>query len=176
MQTHTFNTYTIGEHPDPNACIEWVRIHWDDLYSWESENVESLNSFCDCFDLSRPDFEISLSSHSYATAKIEDENIANLRGVRLWVYINNNILNYHPDVLKGNCPFTGYCFDEILLDPIRAFIKKPFDISYQDLIDECLNAWVKEYINDWTASKTDEYIREFCEANEYQFRLSGEVF
>ena len=173
MTIHKFCTtgYTIADHPNPELVYDWMRGNWHDLYSWQGENIDSLKGFCDEFNLSGMDYAVSTCSYSYATANIQDEDIAALSGVRLFKYIQNN--HNLDKLLSGNCPFTGYCFDENLLDNIRSFIQSPDKRNFQELINDCLHDWVKTYIADWEYTYTDEALQETCERNEYYFDENG---
>lgn len=197
MQTHiqTIYTYTIDEHPDKDACFNWIRENWHDLYGWQDENADSLKAFCDHFDVSLKDWEVSLCGHSYAYIDATEWNTENsgteLSGVRLWKYLQNNgyltIANkWHPkysergpvvSLLDGNCPFTGMCYDEVLLDPIREFMAHPVaGVTMQDLVNDAAAAWVKSYIADWEYAYSDEGLLDMCQANEYQFTESGAFY
>ena len=172
MQNFCTTGYTIADHPNPEAVYDWIRSNWHDLYGWQGENVDSFKGFCSEFNLSDLDYSISTCSYSYATGKIQDEDIATLSGVRLFKYLQNN--HDLDKLLSGNCPFTGYCLDENLLDSIRAFMKTPDTRDFQELINDCLNDWVKAYIADWEYTYTDEALKETCECNEYYFSSNGE--
>jgi len=173
MQQHIVITWDISDHPNKEAVVEYVRGNWHDLYSWGDENTDSLKHFCDHFNLTGTDYSISLGSHSYARATIQDDDIAALSGVRLWKYLHNNNL---VDLLKGECLMTGYCFDETLLDAIRKFMRAPIDIDFQELMSTCLEDWVQAYIKDWEYTYTREAILEHLEANEYQFLENGHFY
>lgn len=183
MRTRTINIYNFNELDEETqqAAIEKFR-EFPDLYGWHHENIQSLKGFVDHFNLSSLDWEISLCSYSNASASVNDEDLANLQGIRLWKWLHNcGILRYynkhtkrHEDLLSGDCPFTGYCFDENLLDAIREFVKKPEEgTTYQELINDCLSNWVKAYVTDWEYAYSDEGIKETIEANEYEFNEDG---
>jgi hypothetical protein len=177
MQTHTITTYLFDELSDQakESAIEYVRANFHDLYSWHDDNVNSLKAFGNHFSLSDPDWEVSTCSYSHASASVSDD-LEELKGVRLWKYLNNSGL-LSDDLLSGNCPFTGFCMDESLLDPIRAFMEKPDQsLNYQELIDTCLAAWVSAYVADWEYTYTDEAIKETIEANEYEFTENGNFY
>jgi len=171
MKTLAINVWTIDEHPNKEAVLETLR-NWPNMYGHDYENVASLKAFCDCFSLASLDYEVSTCSPSHATAKI-DNDLEELRYVRLWKYLQNNF--NLAKLLDGSCPFTGCGFDETLLDPIRVFIKKPTDIDYQELIDNCLSAWVTAYLRDWEYAYSDEALTETAECNEWYFTGSGEL-
>jgi len=195
MKTHEICTWRYDEHPNKEAVLEYVRDNWHDLYGWNNENVDSLKAFCAHFDVTLKDWEISLCSHSYcdidATEWNTGSNGGELAGVRLWKYLQNNgyltIANkWHPkhskrgpvvSVLDGECPFTGYCFDETLIDPIREFIARPDNSkTMQDLINDSASRWVKAYLADWEYAYTDESIIDALDANEYEFTESGKFY
>ena len=71
------------------------------------------------------------------------------------------------------CPFTGVCFDETLLDPIRAFLKKPRFITFADLMTECLDAFVKDCVSDMEYQESFEAFKETSEANEWRYDREG---
>lgn len=175
MQQHTITTWDITDHPDIDAVVEYVQSNWHDLYFWGDENTDSLKAFCNHFGLTGLDYSISLCSHSYARATIDNEDIAALSGVRLWKYLNNNNL-VSGDILKEECTFTGYCFDETLLDAVRDFMRAPIDIDFQELVSTCLEDWVQAYINDWNHTYTRGAIIDHLEANEYQFTENGHFY
>jgi len=177
-------TWTIDCHPNPDACFDWMRENWHDLYSWDGENVDSLRGFCEHFGLTDPDWEINLCGPSHAHARVADYDIAELSGVRLWKYLQNSgRLRYYNkfrkesgDLLAGDCPFTGYYTDEDILDPLREFIARPDSRTFQDLIDDCLASWASAFVRDWEDCYSDEGLREMAEANEYEFLESGEFY
>lgn len=183
---HTVTTFTIDSHPDPAACIEYVRHNWHDLYCWHDENAESLKAFCDHFGTTDPEWEVSMCSHSYATAW-PDAMVDEMRGVRLWKYLQNSgLLTYHKPgtksharnttLLDGHCPFTGFHMDECLLDPLREFMARPDQRTFQELINDCLHAWVQAYVADWEFTYSDDWISEHLEINGYEFTESGEFY
>jgi len=181
------NTWTIESHPNPEKVFECIRSNWHDLYGWQSENRASIQAFADHFNLSGLDWQVSTCSYSYAKAEVKDDGygetpLGQMSGVRLWKYLNNSgLLTYRHDgklrdLLDGQCPFTGYCFDEWLLDPIREFITRPDGRTFQDIVNDCLSAWVTAYVSDWEYAYTDEALRDLCEYNAYEFTEDGEFY
>ena len=84
-------------------------------------------------------------------------------------------LNNHralPD-LSGNFPFTGYCFDETLLDGIRKFLNRPWNCTYEELMQDCIDDFCKDYANDVDYQYSDEAVDESIAANEYEFLEDG---
>ena len=176
----TTTAWTIDEHPNPDKVYDWVRDNWHDLYGWGDENRESLEEFCKAFSLYDLDWEVSLCGPSHAKAKLphtfasgeldEDVMLAEISGARLVLHLYEN----YAHLLDGDCPFTGYCFDESLLDPIREYLKGGDDATtFQTLIDRCLDAWASAYVADWEYQYTDEGIRDHLECNEYYFTEEG---
>ena len=169
---HTIYSYTIESHPDKDAVYEWVRSNWHDLGDFGlSDSIESLKGFCNHYDLEL-DYSISIvpdrSEHIYISFKNDDVN--ELRGVRLYKYLVNNYS------LDEDCPFTGFVHDEVLLDDIREFMKKPYDISFQDLIENCTHKLLKAIHDEGEYIYSDEGLKEMCEANEYEFNEDGSIY
>lgn len=129
-----------------------------------------------------------------------DDNILELSGVRLRTYIINNYYStffepksYGEYKKRDNgkwrydryskcqfketcCPFTGVCYDESLLDPLRKFIKKPTGDSFKDLLEECISTLKQDLENEEEAMNEDDYISEEIRANDYEFTKEGKRF
>lgn len=76
-----------------------------------------------------------------------------------------------------SCPFTGFVGDHSLIDPILKFINEPNDYeSLDDIIDNCMSNFIKEWQKDMEYQDSDEYIIENIEANEYEFNDDGSIY
>jgi hypothetical protein len=93
-------------------------------------------------------------------------------------YKNGNIGNYYYSAITfdNNCPLTGYCGDHSLLDPIYEFMKKPRNITFRELLEECFEKWIKYFNEDRDYQSSDEFLEEEAEANEYEFTQDGRRF
>jgi len=184
MRTET-TTRKIYEFGELNEEAKQVAIAGHRQSSWDcqmfiactgKDMINSLKAFCDHFDIEILDYSLGAYSHSYCTAKHRyDDDIGEMKGVRVWKYlVNNDYLN--EGLLAGECPFTGLCFDESLLDGIREFMQKPIsDWTIQDLIDDCLNRFTTSYIEAEEYEDSDASIIELIEINEYEFTDGGEL-
>lgn len=95
-------------------------------------------------------------------------------GVRLWKWIVNQ--SGWTAYCNGDCPFTGYCGDEPLMDPIREFIARPTQgTTLADLLGECVHRWAIEWRNDMECQCEDESLIDAIEANEYEFTADGRL-
>lgn len=74
-----------------------------------------------------------------------------------------------------NCPLTGYCIDNSLLDPIWQFMEKPDNRTFKDLLDDCFDTWVKDCAEDAEYSSSMEMFIEDCETNEWSFDEKGRM-
>lgn len=78
--------------------------------------------------------------------------------------------------VQSSCPFTGVCYDESFLYPIRDFIKKPTPgTTLADLMEDAINAVLRDVESDIEYRDTDEAIREELIANDYEFTENGEM-
>jgi len=131
-----------------------------------------------------------------------DDNIAELSGQRLATYIWNNYRNqiykgkyysskmiptgrdtppminyryrYSRCTLEEGYNLTGYCADIYLLNPIFEFMRQPVNsMTFEDLMRECLNEWISQCTKDAEFTYTEEYIKDFFEANDYEFDENG---
>jgi len=173
MREHTIKLYTIDELPeDIQAKIyENFRVNDPDLFHWADEWIDSLKAFCNQFGITLRDYEIGPDHRgNHVEWCIDDDAIAGLHGIRLFKYIRNN----YDHLLQGDCPFTGYCGDESLIDPIRNFMQKPEQgYTMHDLVTDCVDAWMHGMLQDWEWHYSDEYIHELCQINEYEFTEEG---
>lgn len=75
-----------------------------------------------------------------------------------------------------NCNLTGVCTDESILAPMYEFLKSPKNITFEELINECLDSFLKDYEKSLDYANSAEYIAEHCEANEIEFLESGKIY
>ena len=185
MQTKTISIYNFDELDEDakERARDWAR-GIDDLYGWHDDNVQSLIEFAK-FVGGNKDYSISLVGYSSAKVKIDEYDWYDdydheeegyyrheMKGDYLLYWLKDNI-----KTIEGSCPFTGYCMDEDLLDPMRKFLANPNpDTTFQELVDECVDAWVKQYVADWESTYEDEQIDDFLSANEYDFLEDGSIY
>lgn len=182
MRTEQVKIYKFDELDDSakERARAWYR-GCGDVYSWGDESVESLKKFAEWFGIRIRDYSLGGSDNRSQGVKFDlnvDDWLADeydethgMRGVRLWKYLNNQFML--PD-LSGNCPFTGYCMDEVLLDAVREFMERPHDVNYTELMTECIDRFVKEYAAEVDYEYSDEAVDENILANEYEFTEDGE--
>lgn len=160
MTQRTIETtvYTIESHPYPEKAFDWIRDNWHDLGDFcLQEIVESLKAFADHIG-AKVDYAISI---------VPD------RGE----YIRFNCEGDLREVLKsldlsGNCPFTGMCYDETILD---AFRDCNGDESLRDVLRDVEYRVLKDLHSEGEYIYSDEGLRELCEANEYEFEENGKL-
>ena len=181
------------------AAIQQWRDQDSDNWSL-NEIVDSLKAFAEAFNINL--YNYSLCDYSRIDARLGhiDDEILELSGARLVAYIYNNykhilyerrgyrdyskLLNGKWDykrrsrikIINTCCPFTGVCFDEDILDPIRNFMLKPGRENYEDLLQKCISAAEISANNavDWENSS--EYISETIIANDYDFTEKGKRY
>lgn len=175
---------------------DWYRS--GDSYPWAEENRDSLEKFCEVFPVKARDWSYDAWNFSMDARATCDDETAELTGPRLLAYLQNNYAEvfsqakryskgapYHPGVKvrksrvmreETSCPFTGDCMDESLLDPLRAFLKKPDGRNFADLLTDCLESWAKACQQDCEYQNSDESVEETIRANEYEFTEDGERF
>lgn len=93
----TIEAYTINEHPNPEACIEWVRNHWHDLADHYLEDmVCSIKAFASFHGVNA----------DWALSVVPDRG-EYVRGFQDVDFANKP---------RGDCPLTGMCYDHVLID------------------------------------------------------------
>jgi len=192
--------HELTEEAQDKAHEEYLeRFGWD-IPAWREENRESLEEFCKVFPVKAKNW--SYGYRTDITSVIEfsayDDDVWDLTGLRLRTWLINNfeewlykgkyihiVTNLKPYSYKSKhskaiiepscCPFTGYCMDENLLDPIRKFIKEPDGRTLEDLLNECLWSWVNACQEDYEYEMTFEFFKEHAEANEWEFYQNGKM-
>lgn len=172
----TFETtvYTFGELTDKakERAIDSARSRgWGDGDAWDSEWRGALSGAADALGFTVKDWSVGTCSHSYCTIDFDTE-AADLSGVRAWKYLQNNGVGI---AIMDPCPFTGFCGDEALLDPLRAFLLKPDDTNLLGLFQKCVDSWVSAWVSDMEYESSDEAITESIEANEVEFHENGRI-
>ena len=175
---------------------DWYRS--GDSYPWAEENRDSLEKFCEVFPVEARDWSYDAWSWSMDSRVTCDDGTAELSGPRLLAYLRNNyaeVFSQAKRYSKGapfrpgakvrksrvmreetSCPFTGFCVDENLLDPLRAFLKKPDGRNFADLLVDCLDSWAKACRDDCAYQDPDEGVDETIRDNDYEFTKDGSRF
>ena len=195
-QLHIIQTWTIDDHPNPDAVFNWLRNHWHNLHDHAGQEVfDSLKGFCNHFDITLGDYSIAPFGDQSENITLKmDDDIAEMSGIRLWKWFTNSgklsvkqarydakskqIVRDGPIVsLFGQCHYTGICYDESINDVLEGFIKKPdLTITGQKLFDDCAYRLLQVYHSECEYIYSDEGLRELCEGNEYQFTESGKAY
>jgi len=82
---------------------------------------------------------------------------------------------YSKVIFKNDCVLTGVCYDDDILKPIYKFLKNPKNISFKDLLKECLKSWLKVANAEYDYRTSEEYFIEEIEANGYEFTEDGDI-
>ena len=197
MKTVRIKIYSIGElsrEAQEKAWQDWIA---EADYPWATDNRASLNEFCERFCIGSPSFSYGGENSHIATARLSSnqysDDVQNLRGLRLRVWIINNFWHYieKPKYIrhvKGKaryskiqkeicCPFTGYCRDDDLLDPLIEFVNKPNNNdSIQDILSACLTSWLTSCQKDSESYFSFENFKDFADSNEYEFKNDGTFY
>lgn len=192
MRIQEIKLYKFDELSDDakEKAREWYRDGLE--YPWFQELADSLKGFEKSLPIEIKDYSYGLEANrSYINYEITDDNIQDLKGLRLRRWLINNFWNalekgefqstghksrYSKMTKKVSCPFTGFCMDENLLDPIRDFINRPNDKeTFESLIDECFESFINAISKDIEYYYTDESVDENILANEYEFTENGKT-
>ena len=197
IEISVFKFSELSEKAKQNALAEYQN---DGEYFWADENRQTLESFADRFPITINKWSYGGRGEGVFFTFNESDEIEELNGVRLRTYLINNYYDilferkpqgaYTKNEKTGkwsykrlsritfvetSCPFTGYCVDEDILDPIRTFVNKPNSTNFKELIDECFDSWVRACNADYEYQFSEEAYSEHCEANEYEFDESGNL-
>lgn len=173
MKTETRKLYTFLELTDEaqeRALEEWLAGETE--YHWADEWKESLKGFEDVFPVKAKDWQVDPYRGSWVTIDNtwESPNVLDLEGIRAWKYLENHGL--FDIARKEYCPFTGYCGDENLLDPVRAFRKNPRG-SIRELMQDCVDSWASGFQADMEWQTSEEYARDHLENDDLEMYLEN---
>lgn len=93
-------------------------------------------------------------------------------------YANKHRIS-HVFTTETCCPFTGFCADDDMLQPMWDFIanptSKPPTYDLNDLMDDCVSAWNRAWEDECKYYFSDECIIEYLRESDYQFTEDGEL-
>ena len=171
MKTKTYTVYKFNELPEEAKQKAIEKWRSSDGYPFSYDNARSLEAFEKISPVKVSKWEYGYQNFINFEMTCDDET-AQLTGKKLAAYLKE----HYGDILKQCCPFTGYCMDEPLLDPIRNFIKKPVkNVTLEDVMRDCLEAWLDSCRQDYEYSLSDEAIIDTIEANDYDFTIEGDI-
>jgi len=182
---HTIYTWQIEHHPHPEKVYDWVRSNWHDLgdcvldYASDSLKAFAKHFDCDvdwamCVTPDRGEL-ITFAGLNWHMTEYEGGALANyLREKRYFMYTDGKGVLL--DLLDGECPFTGYYTDEVLLDKVREFRAEPADITMRALLESCASDLLETLHKEGEYIYSDEGLKETLMAHEYEFKENGEIF
>ena len=162
MRVIETRVFTIEEHPNKSAVYGWIRDHWHSLGdSCLLDAISSLKSFA----------ELIGASLDYSLSIFPD------RSERIRFSFPYDIEPELESVLErldlsGNCPLTGVCYDEDILDAFRDYSDGD---SLRDVLREVESNVLRTLHDEGEYLYSDEGLFELCEANEYEFTESGKI-
>lgn len=192
--TRTYNLYPINELSE--TAIKTAYRNWlnDFHYFCEDDNHNTLNTFCELFDIICNDWQYDSCNYSFRFSMKSEEEIQNMKGQRLATYLYNNFYhslftskiyyskdskkNRKSNILKNTCcVLTGYYLDEEILSPIRQFLDKPdINMNFYNLIDKCLTTYFKACVSDVYYCQSMENFKEDSIINEWEYLDNGKIF
>lgn len=158
-----YKVYTIESHPNPELCFEWIRDNWYDLGdSSIQDSIESLEAFSSHIG-AKLDYSISIVPDRGEYVRFEfSGELPSLGDITIDLD------------LSGNCPFTGVCYDETILDAFRESANDA-SATLNDVLRDVEYRMLKTLHDEGDYIYSDEGLKELCEANEYQFKECGEI-
>ena len=152
---------TIDTHSNPDACIEWMRNNWHDLGSHcVEEATQSLEALAKTLGV-RVDWSISLVPDRGEYIRFSDASGT------------NESHGLQADQLNGDCPLTGVCYDECLID---AFRNADSDEPLSEVLQQAGENLLSSIHSEGEHIYSDEGLHEFASANEYTFLPCGQVY
>jgi len=180
---HTTYTWLIEDHPYPDKVYDWVRDNWHDLGDHTvTEATESLEKFAAHFDC-EVDWSLGIdpSRGEYITfsAPFDLQGYSG-HSLKAILHINHYFEflakdGIHKKFSRGECPFAGVHFDEVLLDAVWDFRSNPEELTMNQLMRRCGENLLKCIHDEGEYIYSDKGLKDFLTANEYEFLQNGIV-
>lgn len=191
MRVVETKVYTFSELSE-QAKEKAIEVKRDSLYNggfyWGSEVLESIKQGLRLFGCDLSDYSIHWDNINRCYTKIDFyrnyEEEEELTGVRLWKYLHNkwyltfwNKYQKKYQSLQECCaPFTGVCYDEDFLQPIREFVNKPDNRTFTELIEDCVYNCLLSGCDEWQYVCSDEGIAESLKESNNEYTDKGILF
>ena len=159
MRVIETKVFTIEEHPNRSAVYNWIRDNWHDLGEGALlDMIESLKAFADTIGAT---LNYTLSIFPDRGEYIKFNFTCDIEPKLKPVLTRLN--------LSGNCPLTGVCYDEDILDAFRNCDKRTD--SLRDVLNAVESNVLRTLHNEGEYLYSDEGLFELCEANGYEFTV-----
>lgn len=129
------------------------------------EIIDSVKCFCKTFGINFKHIHLDNSIFSVDYPKLSET-------------YNETVGDYLKTLVpKGDCPFTGVCWDETLLDSVRENLTSTSTDSddLRSVLSDSLYAICRAYQDEVSYRYGDEALSELIEANDYEFTSDGRI-
>lgn len=180
----TFHIDDLTEEAQQKAYEEWLNSPYHE-YNWDSESLDTIRDGLRALGASLDNYSIDWGNANGSNVSFSCECPVEDNPVRLRTWVLNN----HYDVLfkpkkfgkrtskilytTTDCPLTGMCFDEDFLDPLRAFIKRPTNLTWKELLEDCARGVLKAAEADYNHQMSFEGFLDTARANEFEYEEDG---
>jgi hypothetical protein len=192
METISIQQYKFSELSEQvqNRMINNYEPNTDHIWDDAEKSVIEFNKL----------FNLKSGNHSWLDFR--NNNEIELTGLRLRTYIINNFELYKPKqfslwskieksykhypngypvlkvrkskLFKDNCCIlTGVCYDMDLMQPIYDFLKKPSEITFDDLMSECFDSLKKSIDSEIDSVQSYDYIFNELVEQDLDYTLTG---
>lgn len=130
------------------------------------EIIDSVKCFCKTFGITLKDIYFDNSDWKATFPKLDEDNEET---------VGEFLSSRLP---KNDCPFTGVCHDETLLDPVRKNLNNT-STDTEDLrsvLSDSLYAICWAHRDEIEYLYSDEALTELIEANDYEFTEDGRIY
>lgn len=173
VKVKVYEIHELSEEAQKNAYHQWL-CGYGHGYPWWDEAERSMKEFANVFGIEIKDYCIDPHRGSYIEWDYRgDEENLERRGSELARWLEEEYGSW----LQQDCPFTGYCADEDLLEPIREFLKDPREsITFEGLLYDAFAGFANAVAEDMIHCWSFEYFLEECDANCWRFTEDGTIW
>jgi RecG-like helicase len=92
-------------------------------------------------------------------------------------YKSGNVSSHYYSGINvdNSCVLTGVCYDDDILTPIYEFLKNPYDLTFRELINDCMENLEKSLQSELDYLTSEEGIIEHIACNDYMFTENGDI-
>lgn len=160
------------EYDNNYANVEWSFTESDEIENLKGLRLRTyiINNYWKY--LYTPEYRKQLSCHGEKSHKHRKVKCSKLSNGKMFCAYYSSGINY-----TNSCVLTGYCLDDDILQPVYDFLKNPSEsVTFFDLMSDCFEGWEKAVKAECENQLSFEYFKDIAEANDYEFKESGERY
>lgn len=164
IQIKIYKFAELSQSAQENAIQNCRELNYD--FYWGDDYIESAKKCLELFDCYLADWSIDWSNINCSHWKIKCADVEDLQ----------EFLNQYLPYIKDEKSVTGFCADYDFFKPIRHWFSKPYDIDFDELMNDCVYECINAGCKDYDYQISDEGLIEYIDANALEFTKEGDLY